>query len=615
MKDQTTAEQDTRLQDLSPMSRDAIRTEAMFDHPVILEPKPYWSSIVVWALMGMTAIGIVWAYFAKIEQVIPSTGKLEPQGAVVEVKAPTGGVVREILVKGGDKVEQGQIILRFDATAPAADVEALKQQRELAMVQKKALENQAYIQSLRQLRDRLRQETEAYQAEIDGYQVAGGGEFGANQQRRVEASRSEVDSRVQAARARVQELEEQLAGIRTQIPTVRRQVALSRDQLQASLNQVASARAQLPAAQAQLDAALAQLPTAEAQLYNAQQGLKLNESILAQISPLVEQGAVSELQRKRQEQEVLNRETEVSAREAEILSRRQEISGREAEILRRRDEITTREAELIRRQDEIVAREAEIERLQSQEQQLQQQINQAQQQLRNTSSSWQEELLTKIAENQKRLAEIEVQLANAVQENERSQLENQNRISQIDAQLARAQLQLQYQELKAPVRGYVFDLQPNKPGFVARETEPILKIVPDSEVEASVFISNQDIALVTEALRLNKERFANGEQDEDGVRVEVSVEAFPSTEYGTVEGVLTSIGDDALPPEQGVRPYWAFPATIKLKQQEFVLSDGRKASLKSGMAVQANINIGQQTVLEIFMGRLTRKTSTLETVR
>lgn len=615
MKDQTTAEQDTRPQDLSPMSRDAIRTEAMFDHPVILEPKPYWSSIVVWALMGMTAVGIAWAYFAKIEQVIPSTGKLEPQGAVVEVKAPTGGVVREILVKGGDKVEQGQIILRFDSTAPAADVEALKQQRELAMQQKKALENQAYIQSLQQLRDRLRQEIQSYQAELDGYQVAGGGEFGANQQRRVEASLSEVDSRVQAAKAKVQELEEQLAGIRTQIPTARRQVALSRDQLQATLNQVASARAQLPAAQAQLDAARAQLPTAEAQLYNAQQGLKLNESILAQISPLVEQGAVSELQRKRQEQEVLNRETDVAARQAEILSRKQEISGREAEILRRQDDITTREAELIRRQDEIVAREAEIEKLQSQEQQLQQQINQASQQLRNTGSSWQEDLLTKIAENQKRLAEIEVQLANAVQENDRSELENQNRISQIDAQLARAQLQLQYQELKAPVRGYVFDLQPNKPGFVARETEPILKIVPDVDVEASVFISNQDIALVTEALRLNKERFAKGEQDEDGVPVEVSVEAFPSTEYGTVEGVLTSIGDDAMPPEQGVRPYWAFPATIKLKKQEFELSDGRKASFKSGMAVQANINIGQQTVLQIFMGRLTRKTSTLETVR
>ncbi|NER39960.1 MAG: HlyD family efflux transporter periplasmic adaptor subunit [Oscillatoria sp. SIO1A7] len=628
------------------MTNDTIANtrNQVFDRPVILERKPYWSSIIVWAILGITSSGVAWACWAKIEQVIPSAGKLEPKGAVVEVKAPTGGVVKEVLVKGGDLVKENQVLLTFDPTAPAADVESLRQQRELALEQRVALNDRSYILSLENLRSQLKQDIEADRAELSGLAVVSGGEFGANLRARVRASRSELDSRIQAAQAQLQELQAQLDGVRGQLPVARRQLEIAQEQLPIAQRQLDYARQQIPGAREQLENAKRQVPTAEVQLETARRQLPtavaqleisrdvlaVNEGILNQIKPVVEEGAVSKLQERRQQQEVLRSETEVAARQAEILEQMNQISAREVEVVRRRDEVTAREGELLRRQeeiearqaelgrrqDEIVARGAEIDRLRNEDLRLREQMNQARAQLSNTRAGWEEELLARTTENQKRLAEVEVQLQQANQENDRAKRENDNRISQIDAQLTRSQLQLQYQELRAPVAGFVFDLQPNSTGFVARETEPILKIVRDAELEASVFIQNKDVALVLESLRKNKERFANGEQPEDGVPVEVTLEAFPASEYGTVRGVLTSVAEDVLPPNpQEGRNFFAFPATITLQKQEFELDSGVAAKLRSGMAVQANIEIGKRTVMQIFLGRLTRKAKSLESVK
>jgi hemolysin D len=219
-----------------------------------------------------------------------------------------------------------------------------------------------------------------------------------------------------------------------------------------------------------------------------------------------------------------------------LLNRENEVSALETEVLNRQNEILARQAELARRQDEVVAREAELTRLQNEAQRLEAAIGRSEQQLENTQFASQKDIRTKIAENQKRISEIESQFS-------RSLLENQKRISQIDGQLARAQLQLQYQELRAPVAGEVFDVEPNAPGFVVRESEPLLKLVRDAKLEASVLIQNQDIALVLDALRKSQ---AEGKE---GVPVEVMIEAFPATEFGTVNGTLTSIGSDVLEPD------------------------------------------------------------------
>ena len=63
------------------------------------------------------SFGFVYAVFARIDEVVLATGELQPLGAERPVKAPFAGVIQEILVKEGQKVNLGDtsfaLILRY----------------------------------------------------------------------------------------------------------------------------------------------------------------------------------------------------------------------------------------------------------------------------------------------------------------------------------------------------------------------------------------------------------------------------------------------------------------------------------------------------------------------
>jgi HlyD family secretion protein len=95
--------------------------------------------------------------------------------------------------------------------------------------------------------------------------------------------------------------------------------------------------------------------------------------------------------------------------------------------------------------------------------------------------------------------------------------------------------------------------------------------------------------------------------------VDVRIDSFPFSEFGDVKGELEWIGSDALPPEQ-IRPYYTFPAKVKLNQQFIVVND-KKVPLQSGMSISVNIKVRDRTVLSIFTDLFTRKTESLKNVR
>lgn len=90
-------------------------------------------------LMGLACFGIAWAYFAKIEQVVPATGQLKPQGTIKEVQAPVSGVVKTVNVKDGQEVKSGDLLLTFDSIATVAELNSLNKIR-IALIK----ENQIY---------------------------------------------------------------------------------------------------------------------------------------------------------------------------------------------------------------------------------------------------------------------------------------------------------------------------------------------------------------------------------------------------------------------------------------------------------------------------------------
>jgi hemolysin D len=125
-----------------------------FDQPVLLQQTPTWSRAIAWTIVGVSAFTVIWASVFKIEESVHATGKLEPQGAVKEIQAPVNGVVKEILIKDGQRVKKGEILVTLEQTTSAAELTSLKQSRAAQLQSKQSLEleNNFYR---RQLQDNI----------------------------------------------------------------------------------------------------------------------------------------------------------------------------------------------------------------------------------------------------------------------------------------------------------------------------------------------------------------------------------------------------------------------------------------------------------------------------
>ena len=86
-----------------------------------------WNRSIIWTLVGFAGFGVVWSLFARIDETVSATGKLEPLGTTLDIKAPIGGVIKRINVKDGELVAKDQILLELDTTAAQARLDALRE--------------------------------------------------------------------------------------------------------------------------------------------------------------------------------------------------------------------------------------------------------------------------------------------------------------------------------------------------------------------------------------------------------------------------------------------------------------------------------------------------------
>ena len=70
----------------------------------------------------------IWLFVGEVDEVAVARGKVIPVGNVKMVQSPNKGVIKELYVKEGDFVEQGQTLLLLDTTKTQADVDQLRKQ-------------------------------------------------------------------------------------------------------------------------------------------------------------------------------------------------------------------------------------------------------------------------------------------------------------------------------------------------------------------------------------------------------------------------------------------------------------------------------------------------------
>lgn len=100
--------------------------------PSILEvtetpPSPV-GRLVLWTIVIMLVVAGIWAFVGEVDEVAVANGKVIPVGNVKIVQSGNKGVIKELNVKEGDYVEEGQTLVVLDTTKTAADVAQLKKQ-------------------------------------------------------------------------------------------------------------------------------------------------------------------------------------------------------------------------------------------------------------------------------------------------------------------------------------------------------------------------------------------------------------------------------------------------------------------------------------------------------
>jgi HlyD family secretion protein len=87
-------------------------------------PSPLGRRVLAASLVFLVAL-VLWAAFGRLDIIAVADGRLVPDTYVKIVQPIDSGVVKEILVKEGEEVKTGQVLMRMDATLSESDLKAL----------------------------------------------------------------------------------------------------------------------------------------------------------------------------------------------------------------------------------------------------------------------------------------------------------------------------------------------------------------------------------------------------------------------------------------------------------------------------------------------------------
>ena len=140
------------------------------------------------------------------------------------------------------------------------------------------------------------------------------------------------------------------------------------------------------------------------------------------------------------------------------------------------------------------------------------------------------------------------------------------------------------QRLTSPIDGVVQQLAVHTIGGVVTPAQQLLIVVPhDHPVEVEAQVENKDVGFVRE-----------------GQPVEVKVETFQFTLYGTIPGHVLTVSDDAAPLEKiGL----VYPTRVSMDRSTIQV-DGKEVNLSPGMAVTVEIKTGQRRIIEYLLSPL-----------
>ncbi|MEB3331068.1 MAG: HlyD family efflux transporter periplasmic adaptor subunit [Synechococcaceae cyanobacterium] len=169
--------------------------EWQFRQSVLLRKSGLSSSTLVWAAVLFTGGAVVWALVAPLGESIAVVGKLEPGSSVKRIDTPVPGIVEAVLVREGERVRQGQPLVRFDLR-----------------------EARSALLSAEAVRNRLLSENAMHRSSLGESDPT---VLSANQRLQLDSQQRDILSRRQAALADLAKSQARLQGLQATLTTAR----------------------------------------------------------------------------------------------------------------------------------------------------------------------------------------------------------------------------------------------------------------------------------------------------------------------------------------------------------------------------------------------------------
>jgi adhesin transport system membrane fusion protein len=254
----------------SSISRSMSKVEAYGDKMLVTdEDLPLARHLQFFFIIGIILSFIIWANFAKLDEITRGQGKVVPSSEVQIIQHQEGGTVQELLVKEGDTVDTGQILMRL------SDVGASS---ELGSVRARMMGLQAKVM-------RLQAEAEGQAVlEFDDEMIAAIPQTVQEELNSFRANRSQLDSQKSVLESQRSQRRQEVSEINTRLADLNRVISLTREEMamikplvdrgSAPKRDVLQLEQQLAQQQSEINGLRSSLPRARSAISEAEARLK-----------------------------------------------------------------------------------------------------------------------------------------------------------------------------------------------------------------------------------------------------------------------------------------------------------------------------------------------------
>lgn len=499
----------------------------------------------LYGLLGIFLLLILWAWCTELDEIGQAPGQLIPSEEVQTVKADLDATVDKVLVKMGDQVKCGDVLLVIDTQVHATECEKLKRevqitQRELSRHENALAVLEAFFKNPDVLSPDLSSVTAVAQAIGQVYAA------------RRRLARAEADMGLVSKSNRLPELGA-LSSQREHVKEQRefKQLALQHRQKQFEKDFEKLSR-KIASSESQLELQQSAEKEKSASLECSKQQLAAYERVYLTGGSSKKECLDARMQVEESQRELTMAQTKTRELVAELETLRHEL---EQTKLKNETSVSQMQAGVT----DVAASEAEIPiKMRAAERAL----------------------LEARAANQ-----IAMRAAESTRINEVSEIgKHRKQVQMLEASL-RAEEHLRAKgTVRAPVEGVVALIHAQGAGEVVQRGQPLLTVVPTKEeLFAEVYVANENVGFV-----------------QKGQRVQLQLPAYPYQQFGTIPGTVELIDD--LPAEDKQHDT-KYKALIK-PDRDFVWYRGRKILLRKGLDVDAQIILRKRRLLVSLLAPL-----------